>query len=32
MKEGNRHGEGTFTYADGRVEKGTFVDDKFTGQ
>ena len=29
--EGQRHGHGTYTYSDGRVETGTFKDNKFIG-
>ena len=30
FKGGKKHGQGTLTYAEGRVEKGTFNDDEFT--
>jgi hypothetical protein len=30
-KNGNKHGQGTYTYADGRVEKGQWENDKFLG-
>jgi len=29
--DGKHHGKGKMTYADGRVEEGTWQDDKFIG-
>ena len=31
FKDGKRNGQGTYTYADGRVLKGTFRNDEFLG-
>ncbi len=32
MNNGSRHGQGIFYYLDGRVFKGSWVDDLITGQ
>ena len=31
-KDGKKHGQGTYTYADGTIEKGLWENDEFKGK